>query len=601
MAPRQPVAASYYDGLYNARQLAEHEIRVICVEPCTSNNAPVESQEIYCHLMHLSLEDKTAPKYTALSYTWGSEEHSKSVILDGHRIYVRENLADALRVLRPKIGGEQLFIWIDALSIDQTSEKDKNHQIKLMRRIFQQAETVHIWIGRDFSGSRDAFQFVRSVNRCAKDDLVDFIRGPGRESQLEHLRKFFYKEYWWRIWVVQEVVVAQHAIVICGDDSIPWEDLYAVGDKLMEVKDEIRKIYHDKPDSVYKLLQGAGPRALKLPVQPDQKELPLLDLLRSHYSKFSTDSRDKVFGIVGISDARPAFTIDYTWSTEKVFIYTAKFIIEKTRNLDIICNPKRDESTLFLPSWVPDWTRHDTHSRHREMGLYIRQGDERWLAGGHNTREATFSSDGSALYVEGIVLDKLETLGLPLNLNDIGKHSLLTQEKAKLIATCEKFLEYWTLYTKIHGQDLEKQDLFERTLFGGSWPTTGEFEPEHRLQLMFSLCRRLLPDAVFTAPKRPLKFEVDNEKNCENMGSAASLRMHGYRMVFGSTKNFAGLAPWSAQPGDLVCVLLGCSFPVVLRPVKDYYVLVGEVYVDQYMRGEAMKDSNKRLCAFEIR
>jgi len=189
------VAASNCDGLYKARDLVEHEIRVICVEPCTSDDSSAESQVIYCHLMHLSLKDENAPKYAALSYTWGSEEQSNSIVLDGHRVYVRENLADALRVLKPKTGEAPLLIWIDALSIDQTNEKDKNRQIKMMRHIFRQAETVHVWIEREFPGSRDAFQFVRDVNLCAKGDLVVFMRGTGREAQLEHLRQFFYKEY----------------------------------------------------------------------------------------------------------------------------------------------------------------------------------------------------------------------------------------------------------------------------------------------------------------------------------------------------------------------------------------------------------------------
>jgi hypothetical protein len=52
-----------------------------------------------------------------------------------------------------------------------------------------------VWIRREFLGSRDAFQFVRDVNLCAKGDLVEFIRGPSREAQLEHLWQFFYKEY----------------------------------------------------------------------------------------------------------------------------------------------------------------------------------------------------------------------------------------------------------------------------------------------------------------------------------------------------------------------------------------------------------------------
>jgi hypothetical protein len=235
------------------------------------------------------------------------------------------------------------------------------------------------------------------------------------------------------------------------------------------------------------------------------------------------------------------------------------------------------------------------------MCFYIRQGNERWAAGGYIPAKATFSNDGLVLYAEGIVLDKVESLGLPLNLNEINKRPYLPQEKAKLRAICETFLQYWTLYSQIRGQDLDEQDRFERTVFGGSWPATGEFEPKHRLQLLFSLCQHLLPDAVFTAPKRPFIVEVENEKNRENMGSAASLRMHGYRIVFGSTKKLAGLAPWSTQAGDLVCVLLGCSIPVVLRPMKDYYVLVGEVYVDHFMRGEAVKDPSYTSRTFEIR
>lgn len=69
------------------------------------------------------------------------------------------------------------------------------------------------------------------------------------------------------------------------------------------------------------------------------------------------------------------------------------------------------------------------------------------------------------------------------------------------------------------------------------------------------------------------------------------------------------LVPKSAKRGDIVCILLGCSVPVVLRPVeqgsgngdhggnengcqseedqgKDYY-FVGEAYVHGIMDGEA--------------
>jgi hypothetical protein len=49
----------------------------------------------------------------------------------------------------------------------------------------------------------------------------------------------------------------------------------------------------------------------------------------------------------------------------------------------------------------------------------------------------------------------------------------------------------------------------------------------------------------------------------------------------------------------LLCVLFGYSFFVVLRPVGDEYVLVGEAYIDGMMDGEAMKGLKTGKCKQE--
>jgi hypothetical protein len=55
-----------------------------------------------------------------------------------------------------------------------------------------------------------------------------------------------------------------------------------------------------------------------------------------------------------------------------------------------------------------------------------------------------------------------------------------------------------------------------------------------------------------------------------------------------------GFAPFSSQEGDFVCVLRGCSVPVILRRTSgDHYVFVGEAYVHGTMDGEIM-DQVKR-------
>jgi hypothetical protein len=53
-----------------------------------------------------------------------------------------------------------------------------------------------------------------------------------------------------------------------------------------------------------------------------------------------------------------------------------------------------------------------------------------------------------------------------------------------------------------------------------------------------------------------------------------------------------GLVPPKAEPGDIICIIFGCSVPVLLREVHtyddSYFEFVGECYVHGYMGGEAV-------------
>jgi hypothetical protein len=64
-----------------------------------------------------------------------------------------------------------------------------------------------------------------------------------------------------------------------------------------------------------------------------------------------------------------------------------------------------------------------------------------------------------------------------------------------------------------------------------------------------------------------------------------------------------GVAPVTTRAGDLLCLLLGCDFPIILRKTKSHYVLIGEAYVHGCMNGEAFPEtpfSDPRLQDFEI-
>lgn len=68
-------------------------------------------------------------------------------------------------------------------------------------------------------------------------------------------------------------------------------------------------------------------------------------------------------------------------------------------------------------------------------------------------------------------------------------------------------------------------------------------------------------------------------------------------------KDSIGFAPRGTKVGDIICVLLGHSVPIVLRPKGDYYSYVGQCSVYGLMDGEAVQEftyGNAVLTEFTI-
>jgi hypothetical protein len=62
------------------------------------------------------------------------------------------------------------------------------------------------------------------------------------------------------------------------------------------------------------------------------------------------------------------------------------------------------------------------------------------------------------------------------------------------------------------------------------------------------------------------------------------------RRILVTEKGYIGSAPRTLEEGDIICVLFGCSVPVVLRKVHDevYFEYVGECYLHNFMDAEAI-------------
>ncbi|PPJ54971.1 hypothetical protein CBER1_05631 [Cercospora berteroae] len=62
------------------------------------------------------------------------------------------------------------------------------------------------------------------------------------------------------------------------------------------------------------------------------------------------------------------------------------------------------------------------------------------------------------------------------------------------------------------------------------------------------------------------------------------------RAILRTQSGRIGIGPYGTRKGDLVCALYGGDVLYVLRPIEDYFVLIGEAYFYGAMDGEVVSD-----------
>lgn len=122
-------------------------IRLVVLEPGDFNDS------LRCSLILSDLQSYT--DYNAISYTWATEDgddaKTEAIYVDDSTFYATKNCAAALRNVRQF---QVRRVWIDAMCINQSNVKERNHQDGLMDQIYRQATCVHVCVdnpGADFA------------------------------------------------------------------------------------------------------------------------------------------------------------------------------------------------------------------------------------------------------------------------------------------------------------------------------------------------------------------------------------------------------------------------------------------------------------------
>ena len=371
------------------------------------------------------------------------------------------------------------------------------------------------------------------------------------ESHWQALDELLARPWWGRTWIVQEVWSASDAVLQCGTTTIKWKTFQKAMD-YSEAWDNMGDLVKEtKRGFQWDTLRRRYTLAIHL-TKARVNGTTLSSLLWNTWDRASTDPRDKVFAMLALVDQADRTTMapDYSKSVPQVYRETAREIIVKQGQLDILLAASGVNGSDDLPSWVPDW-RCEANAkkpvllvnRHMMMKLYISGSMDMVVLDGHGYRAAgnseataSFNHDLSVLTVLGKQIDSIAEVC----------HADISQSQD------DDFTD-------------QSFDFVLRSKFVSFWARRREANKRKRT----------------TDPKSttPLLTTLTAGGTTHWDERAPTMRnIMRQRRLFITRNGRFGVGPVDAQSGDVVHVISGCNFPIMLRPRGDKFAVVGEVY-----------------------
>ncbi|KAH8194128.1 hypothetical protein TruAng_011710 [Truncatella angustata] len=520
-------------------------IRLIRLKPAK------EGDPLECDLFYASLDD--GYHFHALSYAWGSSDDPLPIHVNGRRVNVTRNLHTALFHLRNDRA--TTVVWVDAICIDQGNLPERTDQVKHMPQIYRAAAEVIAWLGKEADGSGLVMEYIKSYAIGTSEVLSR--RSEPTFSQLESL---WARPYWSRIWVVQELASGYRSsgkcFIKCGHQSVPFDQFrHFLGDFL-------DNYFYTGYDSVL------GPKfLLNLSIIPE--ETSFLEILSKSGALESTDKRDRVYGIRGISPEfyRTKIPVDYEIDFQELCRTVVSTYIKKEKTLDILCQ------FGTLPPQYPSWVR-DLSNVNHGVSLSAHSAS----VGGQSN--PTISD--SILHVKGKRIGVVELVRGPYKFPPL--ESLKIGQPWPTMPRLKRLENFVLAAMGKRHRGSPSGNLHERFMnmvSGDRWRGTG----------MHGLRVSLDPYETWESVSRYKEASpVDEQMMLEYKYFTFLFSPLIGRTLFATAGGNVGVGPPNMQKDDMICLLYGCSYCVVLRKVKQrHYAFIGPAYVDNAMSGEYVR------------
>ncbi|GAB1212282.1 hypothetical protein ATERTT37_001416 [Aspergillus terreus] len=289
--------------------------------------------------------------YEALSYTWGEDHGSETAYLvsssspDDTQLRIGANLALALRHLR--FEDRPRVLWVDAICINQEDLSEREQQVQRMSTIFRQADRVVVWLGPESTDSHLAMQRLDFIGRqvvntmdnwnisspetVAPDWCYSRYAIPYSTAEWTAINAFLHRDWFSRVWVVQEIQLATDAVLQCGFAQMSWSHFRRAVVLLWGKQDPCPCLSRHRLSFIERL---ANPE--------EAAQTP----------------RDRIYGALGLfpDDFQLKVSPQYSLPVGDVYLAFVRTHVEHVQRLELLKNCQLHGRTTDAPSWVPDFS-----------------------------------------------------------------------------------------------------------------------------------------------------------------------------------------------------------------------------------------------------
>jgi hypothetical protein len=472
-----------------------------------------------------------------------------------------------------------------------------------MRSVYKGAEQVLVWLGEDTGDAILAFEAVQKLHSYVLeggllgvtqlDNIIDDLQADALEALLE-------RPWFMRVWIVQEIISARRATIVCGNRSMDWLTFLKSMDVLINSNDSFRHRCSQLYDvflqlgNIYTHSNNIGKYTLEM----------LVEIYRTCKA---SDPRDKIFALVGLAadEGNTACIPDYSKDVLEVYRDLASYYIVEKRCVNVLTGCKLSDRVehLLLPSWVPDW------SCHTDINASPYTSPSAYRASADCPFSGTVGKDPNVLLLDGILLNKIELLGRPWTLvvrglfasrgNSRTIHELIKEYHFR--TSCELIEEILDIFSQSPRYGSDYWNAYIRALVADKDHRGRRMEGRELSHLNYR--RR------FSANSWAFQEEAASGKSVETPGDPSQevINLNMAINQAGSGRTFclfddgrAGWVPDTAKIGDRVAIFTGAEVPILLRPQGDACLVVGETYVHEMMDGQAFADTDVKIETIKL-